>query len=166
MLVGTDASTVGKWRRRFAEHRLAGLYDEPRSGAPRKIGEEKIAQIMARTLEETPPDSTHWSLRSMARAPGYAPSTIHRIWQAFGLQPHRSETFKLSSDPLFVEFEAGKGGGVTDLVRREQRCDTTGALQWLQHHGFLDERTPPSRVRSPAPTPEPSPDRHEADHTR
>ena len=102
-LVGTDASTVGKWRRRFAEHRLDGLYDEPRSGAPRKIGDEEVAKVIARTLEETPPDSTHWSLRSMARASGYAPSTIHRIWQAFGLQPHRSETFKLSSDPLFVE---------------------------------------------------------------
>ena len=101
--VGADANTVGKWRRRFAEHRLDGLYDEPRSGAPRKIGDEQIAEVIGRTLEETPPDGTHWSLRSMARASGYAPSTIHRIWQAFGLQPHRSETFKLSSDPLFVD---------------------------------------------------------------
>ena len=102
--LGADANTVGKWRRRFAERRLDGLYDEPRSGAPRKIGDEQIAEIIGRTLEETPPDGTHWSLRSMARAVGYAPSTIHRIWQAFGLQPHRSETFfKLSSDPLFVE---------------------------------------------------------------
>ena len=101
--LGADANTVGKWRRRFAERRLDGLYDEPRSGAPRKIGDERIAEIIGRTLEETPPDGTHWSLRSMARAVGYAPSTIHRIWQAFGLQPHRSETFKLSSDPLFVE---------------------------------------------------------------
>ena len=101
--LGADANTVGKWRRRFAERRLDGLYDEPRSGAPRKIGDEQIAEVIGRTLEETPPDGTHWSLRSMARAVGYAPSTIHRIWQAFGLQPHRSETFKLSSDPLFVE---------------------------------------------------------------
>ena len=101
--VGSDATTVGKWRRRFAERGLDGLYDEPRSGAPRKIGDEEVAEIITRTLEETPPDGTHWSLRSMARAVGYAPSTIHRIWRAFGLQPHRSETFKLSSDPLFVE---------------------------------------------------------------
>ena len=101
--VGAAANTVGKWRRRFAERRLDGLYDEPRSGAPRRIGDEQVAAVIGRTLEETPPDSTHWSLRSMARASGYAPSTIHRIWQAFGLQPHRSETFKLSSDPLFVE---------------------------------------------------------------
>ena len=102
-IVGTDPTTVGKWRRRFAERRLEGLYDEPRSGAPRKIGDEQVAAVIARTLEETPPGATHWSLRSMARASGYAPSTIHRIWQAFGLQPHRSETFKLSADPLFVE---------------------------------------------------------------
>ena len=101
--LGADANTVGKWRRRFSERRLDGLYDDPRSGAPRKIGDEQIAEVIGRTLEETPPDGTHWSLRSMARAVGYAPSTIHRIWQAFGLQPHRSETFKLSSDPLFVE---------------------------------------------------------------
>ena len=101
--LGADANTVGKWRRRFAARGLDGLYDEPRSGAPRKIGDEQITEIIGRTLEETPPDGTHWSLRSMARAVGYAPSTIHRIWQAFGLQPHRSETFKLSSDPLFVE---------------------------------------------------------------
>ncbi len=101
--LGADANTVGKWRRRFAERGLDGLYDEPRPGAPRKIGDEEVAEVIARTLEETPPDGTHWSLRSMARAAGYAPSTIHRIWQAFGLQPHRSETFKLSSDPLFVE---------------------------------------------------------------
>ena len=101
--VGADANTVGKWRRRFAERGLDGLYDEPRQGAPRQIEDDEIAEVVRRTLEETPPDGTHWSLRSMATAVGHAPSTIHRIWQAFGLQPHRSETFKLSSDPFFVE---------------------------------------------------------------
>jgi transposase len=101
--LGSDPTTVGKWRRRFAERRLDGLYDEPRPGAPRRIGDDAIAETVRRTLEETPPDATHWSLRGMARAAGYAPSTIHRIWQAFGLQPHRVETFKLSSDPLFVD---------------------------------------------------------------
>lgn len=102
-VAGADANTVGKWRRRFAERRLDGLYDEPRPGAPRQIGDEEIAEVVRRTLEETPPDATHWSLRSMARAVGHAPSTIHGIWQAFGLQPHRAESFKLSSDPFFVE---------------------------------------------------------------
>ncbi|GBR28236.1 IS630 family transposase [Gluconobacter japonicus] len=102
-LTGADINTVGKWRRRFATDRLDGLYDEPRPGTPRSIGDGEIAETIRRTLEETPRGATHWSLRSMAQAVGYAPSTIHRIWKAFGLQPHRTETFKLSNDPLFVE---------------------------------------------------------------
>lgn len=101
--MAATADTVGVWRRRFAERRLEGLYDEPRPGAPRRIGDDAIAETVRRTLEETPADATHWSLRSMARSTGYAPSTIHRIWRAFGLQPHRSKSFKLSSDPFFVE---------------------------------------------------------------
>ena len=101
--VGADANTVSKWRRRFATQRFDGLLDEPRPGTPRKIGDDKIAETIRLTLETTPPGATHWSLRSMARAVGYAPSTIHRIWRGFGLQPHRSEAFKLSNDPLFVE---------------------------------------------------------------
>src|SRR6266849_4730911 len=101
--VGADENTVGKWRRRFAERRIEGLHDEPRPGAPRQIGDEEIAETIRLTLETTPPDATHWSLRSMAAAVGHAPSTIHRIWKAFCLQPHRSESFKLSTDPLFVE---------------------------------------------------------------
>src|SRR3954447_19607447 len=101
--LGADANTVGKWRRRFAQHRLDGLYDEPRSGAPRQIEDDEIAGIVRLTLETTPPDATHWSLRSMAAAVGHAPSTVHCLWKAFCLQPHRSDTFKLSTDPLFVE---------------------------------------------------------------
>lgn len=101
--VGADANTVGKWRRRFATDRQDGLIDEPRPGTPRKIGDDEIADTIRLTLEAKPPGATHWSLRSMAKAVGYAPSTIHRIWRAFGLQPHRTETFKLSNDPLFVE---------------------------------------------------------------
>ena len=101
--LGADENTVGKWRCRFAEQRLDGLYDEPRPGAPRRIGDDAIAEMIRLTLETTPADATHWSLRALAAAVGHAPSTIHRIWRAFGLQPHRSETFKLSTDPLFVE---------------------------------------------------------------
>jgi transposase len=101
--VGADEKTVGKWRQRFAAHRLDGLHDEPRSGAPRQIGDDEIAETIRLTLETTPPDAPHWSLRSMATAVSHAPSTIHRIWKAFCLQPHRTETFKLSTDPLFVE---------------------------------------------------------------
>ena len=98
-----DPNTVGKWRRRFAERRVDGLLDEPRAGRPREIGDDEIAETIRLTLETTPRGATHWSLRSMAQAVGHAPSTVHRIWQAFGLQPHRVESFKLSTDPLFVE---------------------------------------------------------------
>ena len=97
------AHTAGVWRNRFARDGMDGLYDEPRPGAPRQIGDDEIAATIRQTLETLPQGATHWSLRAMAKAVGHAPSAIHRIWQAFGLQPHRSETFKLSSDPLFVE---------------------------------------------------------------
>jgi transposase len=82
---------------------LEGLDDEPRCGAPRKIGDEKITEVVTKTLETMPADATHWSTRSMAKASGLSVSTVHRIWNAFSLAPHRSETFKLSTDPQFVE---------------------------------------------------------------
>lgn len=95
--------TVIKWRRRFVERRLDGLLDEPRPGAPRKIGDEQIKAIVTQTLESTPRGATHWSTRSMAEACGLSHASVQRIWKAFGLQPHRVDTFKLSTDPLFVE---------------------------------------------------------------
>ena len=101
--LGVSRLTVGTWRRRFSERRLEGLDDEPRPGAPRKIGDDKIVEVVTRTLETVPQDATHWSRRSMARATGLSATTVHRIWGAFGLQPHRVESFKLSSDPLFVD---------------------------------------------------------------
>ena len=101
--LGVSRLTVGTWRRRFAERRLEGLDDEPRPGAPRKIGDDKIVEVVTRTLETVPQDATHWSRRSMARATGLSATMVHRIWGAFGLQPHRVESFKLSSDPLFVD---------------------------------------------------------------
>jgi len=101
--LGVTRVTVASWRKRFAARRLDGLLDEPRPGAPRKIGDEKIAEVVTTTLETMPRAATHWSTRSMARASGLSVSTVHRIWRAFSLQPHRSETFKLSGDPLFVE---------------------------------------------------------------
>ena len=102
-VLGVTNQTARKWRNRFAEHRMDGLDDEPRSGRPRRIDDDAVAEVVRKTLEERPRDATQWSARSMARATGYAPSTIHRIWQAFSLQPHRSETFKLSADPYFVD---------------------------------------------------------------
>ena len=95
--------TVGKWRARFIERRLDGLLDEPRPGAPRRISDAGVERVVRLTLETTPEDATHWSTRSMAARTGMSQSAISRIWRAFALQPHRSETFKLSSDPLFIE---------------------------------------------------------------
>lgn len=94
---------VGKWRGRFVRHRLDGLYDEPRPGTPRTIQDADVERVLTRTLETTPQGQTHWSLRGMAKATGLSRMTISRIWHAFGLQPHRSETFKLSPDPLLIE---------------------------------------------------------------
>jgi transposase len=94
---------VGKWRSRFLKERLEGLYDEPRPGAPRKVSDERVEQVVIQTLESTPRGQTHWSTRELAKATGLSRMTISRIWRAFGLQPHRSETFKLSPDPLLIE---------------------------------------------------------------
>jgi transposase len=95
--------TVGRWRTRFLARRLDGLLDEPRPGAPRTITDAQVERVLTRTLESTPVDATHWSTRSMAKASGLSRSAVHRIWRAFALQPHRTETFKLSADPLFIE---------------------------------------------------------------
>src|SRR5215203_3494553 len=101
--LGVHEHTVGKWRRRFLKGRIEGLLDEARPGRPRTIGDDQVAAVIERTLRSTPTDATHWSIRSMAEAAGFSHTTIRRIWTAFGLQPHRSQSFKLSSDPLFVD---------------------------------------------------------------
>ena len=133
--VGACAHTVGKWRERFAEHRLEGLRDEPRSGAPRTVTDERVAELLVRTLETMPEGATHWSTRSMAAACGLSPATVQRLWRAFGLKPHRVEAFKLSSDPEFVEK-------VRDIVGLylAPRC-------WPTSSGIM-----PSRGRSAGPS--------------
>ena len=100
--LGVHRVTVGVWRARFAARRLEGLKDDPRVGAPRTVRDADVERAIATTLEQTPPDATHWSTRGLAKAVGLSQTTVVRIWRAFGLQPHRSETFKLSADPLFV----------------------------------------------------------------
>src|SRR5262245_25423225 len=93
---GVTRQTVGRWRHRLARKRLAGLMDEPRPGAPRKITDAEIERVIALTLESMPRDATHWSTRGMAKRSGLSQTAISRIWRTFGLQPHRSETCKLS----------------------------------------------------------------------
>jgi transposase len=100
---GVTRQTVGRWRTRFAQKRLNGLLDEPRPGAPRKIGDAEVERVVRLTLETTPRDATHWSTRAMATRSGLSQSAISRIWRAFALQPHRVKTFKLSKDPLFID---------------------------------------------------------------
>ena len=101
--VGVWPQTVGIWRRRFLESRLEGLTDEPRPGAPRKITDEAVEELIVTTLEGQPKDATHWSRASMAEATGLSKSTVGRIWKAFGLKPHQVDTFKISNDPQFID---------------------------------------------------------------
>jgi transposase len=101
--LGCDASTVGKWRVRFAERGLDGLQDEPRPGKPRTISDEQVERVIVKTLEEQPKDATHWSTRSMAQASGMSQSAVSRIWRAFGLKPQQTEACKLSPDPRFID---------------------------------------------------------------
>jgi transposase len=101
--LGVSRDMVSKWRSRFLVRRLEGLTDEPRPGRPRLITDDRVEQLITKTLEETPGQDTHWSTRSMAQATGMSQSAVSRIWRAFGLKPHAIETWKLSTDPQFVD---------------------------------------------------------------
>jgi transposase len=101
--LGINVSTARRWRNRFGAYRLDGLTDEPRPGQPRRITDAQVEEVIVKTLETAPKDATHWSTRSMAAEVGLTQSAVHRIWRAFGLQPHRQDTWKLSKDPLFID---------------------------------------------------------------
>jgi transposase len=101
--LGCNRTTVGKWRGRFARRGFDGLHDEPRPGKPRLIGDDHVERVIVKTLEEQPADATHWSTRSMAQATGMSQTAVSRIWRAFALKPHQTETFKLSPDPQFID---------------------------------------------------------------
>ena len=101
--VGVTRATVGKWRQRFLKNGLNGLHDELRSGAPRSITDEQVAEVVYKTLQTKPDDETQWSVRTMGEEKGLSKDAVHRIWRTFGLQPHRQEHFKLSTDPFFVD---------------------------------------------------------------
>src|SRR6266478_8142633 len=101
--LGITRVTVGKWRNRFIRQRFAGLSDEPRPGVPRTITDAQVEEVVIRTLEEVPEGATHWSKRELAKRVGISPASVLRIWHAFGLQPWRTETFKISPDPLLID---------------------------------------------------------------
>jgi transposase len=100
--VGLSEQTVGKWRRRFVAHGVDGLFDEPRVGGPRTITDERVDELVQKTLTTKPPSGTHWTTRDLAKTVGLSPASVGRIWRAFGLQPHRTESFSLSKDPQFT----------------------------------------------------------------
>ncbi len=136
--LGCTPSTVGKWRGRFARRGFDGVHDEPRPGKPRSIGDEEVERVIVKTLEEQPPDATHWSTRSMAAATGMSQTAISRIWRAFGLKPHQTEAFKLSPDPQFIDKvrdivgrdltppDAAVVLGVDEKVRHEALSESSG----------------------------------------
>jgi transposase len=101
--LGCSTQTVGRWRGRFARRGLDGLHDEPRPGKPRSIGDQDVERVIVKTLEDKPPNATHWSTRSMAAATGMSQTAVSRIWRAFGLKPHQTQAFKLSPDPQFID---------------------------------------------------------------
>ena len=107
--LGVNFKTVSRWRARFLRDRLDGLTDDPRPGVPRTITDAQVEEVVVRTLEEVPEGGTHWSKRELARRTGISPTSVHRIWRSFGLQPWRTETFKISPDPLLT-------GKIRDVV--------------------------------------------------
>jgi transposase len=148
--------TVGKWRQRFIDQRLDGLLDEPRPGTPRKVSDAEVERVLTMTLESRPKDATHWSTRSLAVQCGLSRSTVSRIWQAFALQPHRSETFKLSKDPLFIEKVRDIVGALLEPARpcsgavrgREIADSSVGSDPTAAAHAARTSRTPHPRLRA------------------
>ena len=120
--------TVSKWWRRFDEQGLDGLLDEPRPGQPRKLSDRQIEEVIVRTLESKPPAATHWSTRTMAAATSINQTAISRIWRAFSLAPHRSETFKLSKDPLFIDKVRDIVGLYMNRIQTQRRSQL-----WQSH---------------------------------
>jgi transposase len=153
--LGCAAATVGKWRQRFAEDRLDGLADEDRPGRPPSITIDQVEDVLVSTLESTPKNATHWSRTSMAKKSGLSKSTIGRIWRNFGLKPHRTDGFKLSTDPMFVEKVVDVVGlyhnppekAVVLHIRREEpdpgpRPLPTGAADDARHARTTHPRLP------------------------
>jgi transposase len=154
--LGVHPVTAAKWRTRFAARRLEGLSDEPRPGVPRSITDAQVEQVIVKTLEETPTDATHWSTRSMARATGMSQTAISRIWRAFGLKPHLVDTWKLSSDPQFID----KVRDLCGLYLNPPECAVVLCVDEKSQIQALD-RTAPVLPLMPG-----SPQRRSHDYTR
>ncbi|HET6934773.1 MAG TPA: IS630 family transposase [Candidatus Angelobacter sp.] len=139
---GATGQTVGRWRQRFVAQRLDGLLDEPRPGPPRRTSDAEVERLLALTLETTPKTATHWSSRVMAATCGLSQSTVSRIWRAFGLQPHRTETGKSSSDPPFIEQ-------VRDVVGLYLNPPDRVLVLWVDEKAQIQalDRTRPSAMR-------------------
>src|SRR5215216_3603761 len=131
--------TIGKWRTRFVNKGLDGLLDEPRPGTPRRLSDAEVERVLTMTLEATPKNATHWSNRSLAAACGLSRSSVQRIWRAFALAPHRSESFKLSRDPLFIDKVRDIVGFTWILRIRRWCCALTRSLRfkrWIVRSQF------------------------------
>jgi transposase len=138
--LGSWPQTVGKWRGRFVAKRLEGLSDEPRPGRPRTIADAQVEQVVTKTLEEPPPNhDSHWSTRQMAKATGMSQTAISRIWRAFGLKPQRQETWKLSTDPQFIDK-------VRDIVGLYLDPPQAALVLWVDEKSHIQalDRTAPS----------------------
>ncbi|MFI7504620.1 helix-turn-helix domain-containing protein [Streptomyces sp. NPDC049687] len=145
--LGSTPHAAGRWRARFVQHRMAGLGDMPRPGGPRTVTDEQVAAVVTKTLESTPKNGTHWSTGSMAKEMGLSQSSVSRIWRAFGLQPHRSETFKLSTDPYFVDKVhdvVGLPGAVALGAAAARLGPDTVASSWTD---VADALAPPGKWR-------------------
>src|SRR4029453_4416306 len=136
--LGGSRNMVKKWRNRFAADRLDGLLDEPRPGRPRTISDADVERVITTTLETTPTDATHWSTRSLAAEVGLTQTAVSRIWRAFGLQPHRQDTWKLSKDPQFIEK-------VRDVVRLYLDPPERAPVLWREEESQIQalDRTAP-----------------------
>jgi len=123
--IDLSTTVVGTWRKRFIQQGLMGLYDEAKPGGPRSISDEQVAQLIRKTLNKKPKSETHWTCRSIAKETKLSKSTVHRVWNAFGVQPHRQKDFKLSTDPFFVEKVRDIAGLYLILLIKQWFCAWT-----------------------------------------